>query len=151
VTVTWQHDPIYTSFWSKDGATIWLFINVNQDSTPINASTKCGNDWIKTFQAESRDANFEEFRQRKKHTWRDMEGNWTWLRYEATLWLSMTKTQQLWMQLTVGIPAYIPHSLVVLLRYSKPTPIPRFFAKTARRQNLGFFCHNWWFLASSAC
>ena len=42
------------------------------------------------------------------------------------------------MQLTVGIPAYIPHSLVVLLRYSKPTPKPRFFAKTIRRQNLGF-------------
>ena len=28
--------------------------------------------------------------------------------------------------------------LVVLLRYPKPTPKPRFFAETVRRRNLGF-------------
>jgi len=31
---------------------------------------------------------------------------------------------------------------IVLLRYPKPTPKPRFFAKTVRRRNLGFFRHN---------
>ena len=31
---------------------------------------------------------------------------------------------------------------LVLLRYPKPTPKPRFFAKTVRCRNLGFFCHN---------
>ena len=31
---------------------------------------------------------------------------------------------------------------LVLLRYPKPTPKPRFFAKTVRRRNLGFFRHN---------
>ena len=30
-------------------------------------------------------------------------------------------------------------NIVVLLWYSKPTPKPRFFAKTVRRRNLGFF------------
>jgi len=40
---------------------------------------------------------------------------------------------------------------LVLLRYPKPTPKPRFFAKTARCRNLGFFCHNWRFLGSYAC
>jgi len=32
--------------------------------------------------------------------------------------------------------------ILVLLRYPKPTPKPRFFAKTVRRRNLGFFHHN---------
>jgi len=31
---------------------------------------------------------------------------------------------------------------LVLLRYPKPTPKPRFFAKTVRCRNLGFFHHN---------
>jgi len=30
------------------------------------------------------------------------------------------------------------HTVLVLLRYPKPTPKPRFFAKTVRRRNLGF-------------
>jgi len=31
---------------------------------------------------------------------------------------------------------------IVLLRYPKPTPKSRFFAKTVCRRNLGFVCHN---------
>jgi len=41
-------------------------------------------------------------------------------------------------------PVLISHPLV-LLRYPKPTPKPRFFAETVRRWYLGFFRHNWRF------
>ena len=36
------------------------------------------------------------------------------------------------------VPVWAPGNTVVLLRYPKPTPKPRFFAKTVRRRNLGF-------------
>jgi len=60
--------------------------------------------------------------------------------------LSPNQLSKYWRQL-----AQQGNKKVVLLRYPKPTPKPRFFAKTVHRRNLGFSAIIDGFLGLSAC
>ena len=69
---------------------------------------------------------------------------------EGQIWCARADLQAKF-HLNVFIASAFGGQKLVLLRYPKPTPKPRFFAKTIHRRNLGFFRHNWRFLGSSAC